>query len=102
MTPFPCRGCGACCLHAGSVPELEALARPDGSCLLLEEDGRTCSVYENRPLICRVDELGESLQLVDRETWRDENVRGCERLHLRVYGEPLEKEGERCEHHLSS
>ena len=104
MTPFPCLKCGACCLHAAAVPELveRGLIEEDGSCTLLDKDRVTCMAYEERPLVCRIDELGESLRLVDREAWRDENLRGCERLHLRVYGEPLEKEGESCQHHSSS
>ena len=69
---FPCTSCGACCRLVGLAianPDREGLdpvtvealdafpyqARADGSCEKL--DGTRCTVYEDRPLLCRVDAM---------------------------------------------
>jgi len=55
--PYPCTRCGACCrrLHAlrGIVPD--AMIADDGSCVHLV--GNDCSIYDQRPLVCRIDEV---------------------------------------------
>lgn len=43
MKRFPCEGCGRCCRSIG--------------CMML--DGDRCSIYEERPEICRVNETWE-------------------------------------------
>ena len=62
---FPCNACGACCRKVG--PALQGLRsagvevnfphdiNPDGSCSMLI--GNACSIYETRPLVCRVDDM---------------------------------------------
>ena len=73
----PCGSCTVCCHHTRTevMPwELERLAhlstepdpegchpqsrklktRPDGSCVHLSEHGHGCTVYEHRPMACRV------------------------------------------------
>ena len=35
------------------------LARPDGVCKHLDEATNLCTIYDSRPLICRVDEFYE-------------------------------------------
>ena len=47
---FLCSKCGACCLVAGTkgMPN-----RGDGACIYLTKDN-LCSVYDKRPLECRV------------------------------------------------
>lgn len=56
---FPCTKCGACCRRAwafqGALPTKE-----DGSCLHLTKDNE-CAIYEDRPLLCRIDEMHETL-----------------------------------------
>lgn len=51
---FPCDKCGACCrnLHLSSI--YNGLHDGNGVCRYLK--GNLCSIYETRPLICRVDE----------------------------------------------
>lgn len=51
---FPCTKCGACCRRVGSSPYSEHLAGRDGRCRHLNADN-TCSIYEQRPDVCRVD-----------------------------------------------
>ncbi len=51
---FRCNQCGACCKHLDRSEIYKDLDRGDGTCIYLT--GNSCSIYEKRPLICRVDE----------------------------------------------
>lgn len=63
---FPCTKCGLCCLKAkenfdgfvkqGLDFEFEYGFNEDGSCEQYDKETRLCKVYENRPLICRIEE----------------------------------------------
>lgn len=54
---FQCDQCGACCRNLDLNPVFSELNRGDGICRFLS--GNLCSIYETRPLICRVDEVYE-------------------------------------------
>ena len=54
QTPFPCTQCGCCCKQVFRSELTAYLDRGDGSCKYLADDN-TCSIYEDRPDICRVD-----------------------------------------------
>lgn len=51
---FECDKCGKCCRHLDLSPLFSDLDRGDGICKYLE--GNLCSIYEKRPLKCRVDD----------------------------------------------
>lgn len=51
---FNCDKCGECCRNLNKSNLYSQLDRGDGICVYL--NGNLCSIYENRPLICRVDE----------------------------------------------
>lgn len=51
---FMCDKCGKCCRNLDKSPIYEELHNGNGICKYL--DGKLCSIYENRPLLCRVDE----------------------------------------------
>lgn len=54
---FQCDKCGQCCKHLLFFGEMyKLLDRGDGVCRYLDYDSNLCSVYEYRPLICRIDE----------------------------------------------
>ena len=55
---FPCDRCGECCRHLDLSPLYADLDRGDGVCRYLT--GNLCSIYEKRPLLCRVDESYEA------------------------------------------
>lgn len=95
MPAFACHGCGHCCrqvgrvlqaaaqLPAGNPLRIEAAAfphppLPDGACAQLLLDN-TCAVYEQRPLLCRVDDfhhhyLADQLPL---DEWQALNASQC-------------------------
>jgi Fe-S-cluster containining protein len=51
---FKCWRCGACCRFIGF--KIPALDRGDKACIhLQEENNMACAIYENRPLVCRLD-----------------------------------------------
>lgn len=54
---FICDKCGECCRHLKGISIYADLDRGDGVCKYLE--GNLCSIYENRPLFCRVDDCYE-------------------------------------------
>lgn len=55
---FVCNQCGECCRHLDQSELYTELDRGDGVCRYLK--GNVCSIYRNRPLLCRVDECYEA------------------------------------------
>lgn len=51
---FQCSACGICCRNLDKSELYKGLDRGDGTCIYLDEN--LCSIYKDRPLICRVDE----------------------------------------------
>jgi len=79
-----CSNCAACCcqlevmlLTDTGVPERyietddwggEVMARlDDGWCIALDRDTMRCTIYENRPWVCRIFETGSSECLEERQ-----------------------------------
>lgn len=54
-TPFPCTACGQCCRHVHLSQKTAYLDRGDGVCRHLDDDSDLCTIYENRPLICQIE-----------------------------------------------
>lgn len=87
---FPCTGCGACCLMLSDIikncdtqanPVIRAAVEtfpyktgPTGACEKLVNG--FCSVYDTRPLLCNVKQLGKAIG-VDELTWFRANASVC-------------------------
>lgn len=56
---FQCDKCGACCRNLDKSPLYAGLHDGDGVCRYLRDN--LCSIYEDRPLLCRIDESYERL-----------------------------------------
>lgn len=54
---FKCSCCGECCRNLDKSNVYKGLDRGDGTCKYL--DGNKCSIYDKRPLLCRIDESYE-------------------------------------------
>lgn len=54
---FKCSFCGECCRNLDKSNVYMSLDRGDGTCKYL--DGNKCSIYDKRPLLCRIDESYE-------------------------------------------
>ena len=77
---FECDACGHCCRNLNNSPIYSELDRGDGTCKYLIGD--LCSIYENRPLICRVDESYEKFfkDVMSLEEYYKLNCEACIRL----------------------
>ena len=53
---FPCSKCGQCCKKVGLTPLAKDLDRGDGVCRHYDGATRLCRIYQERPLLCRVDD----------------------------------------------
>ncbi|WP_273382184.1 YkgJ family cysteine cluster protein [Actinobacillus porcinus] len=54
--PFPCTACGKCCRRVNLSEQTAYLDRGDGVCKHFDEQTNLCKIYENRPLVCRVED----------------------------------------------
>ena len=52
---FRCDCCGECCRHISGIEELREYCLPSGVCKNLKNN--RCIIYDNRPLVCRVDDM---------------------------------------------
>lgn len=77
---FNCDKCGICCAHIGGVSLYAQLDRGDGVCRYL--NGNLCSIYEQRPILCRVDESWEKIffTTMSKEDYYEANYRACKAL----------------------
>lgn len=55
ISKFPCNQCGLCCQRVHQSTETRFLDRGDGVCKHYDVPNKSCSIYELRPEICRVD-----------------------------------------------
>ncbi|MGP1606343.1 MAG: YkgJ family cysteine cluster protein [Moraxella sp.] len=81
-TPFPCTACGQCCRRVGDSSLTAYLSRGDGVCQYLDEDTNLCQIYENRPLICQVENYYKT-HLKDKLSWEQfvaVNVELCQKM----------------------
>lgn len=77
---FICDQCGACCRHVNLSPLYAELDRGDGICKY--QSGNLCSIYETRPLLCRVDECYERFfkGSMSLDEYYHLNHKSCEKL----------------------
>ena len=77
---FNCDKCGICCKNLGQVELLKAYDRGDGVCKYLEND--LCSIYLERPMICRVEECYEIFfkESMSKEEYYQLNYDSCQLL----------------------
>ena len=68
---FKCDVCGKCCRHLDRSEIYKDLDRGDGICRYLEDN--LCSIYDDRPLLCRVDDA--YYKYFQNELSLDENYR---------------------------
>lgn len=79
---FPCDKCGCCCRHLDRSELYAELDRGDGTCKYLA--GNLCSIYEERPLLCRIDECYERFfqESMSLEEYYQRNEMECRKLKL--------------------
>ena len=72
--------CGCCCRHLDMSPLYKELDRGDGICRYL--DGNLCSIYQTRPLICRIDECYDLYfkDKITKQEFYELNYQMCKKL----------------------
>ena len=81
---FLCSQCGACCRRAGEWggAKYGLPIKKDGSCAHLKDN--LCSIYEDRPLICRAKKFGKFIKKrhpnFDIKQWYINETKGCHKL----------------------
>ena len=53
---FPCTACGQCCKNVHKSEQTKFLDRGDGICHYFNESTLLCAIYEDRPLVCRIED----------------------------------------------
>ncbi|EJE8734498.1 YkgJ family cysteine cluster protein [Vibrio vulnificus] len=51
---FPCDACGECCQNVHASVDTKYLERGDRVCKNLNNSNELCEIYDDRPLVCRV------------------------------------------------
>lgn len=80
--PFPCTACGKCCRQVHKSDQTTFLDRGDGICRHFDITTNLCGIYNNRPLVCRVEDYYK-VYLSDEYTWEEFvrlNLEWCEKL----------------------
>ena len=77
---FKCSVCGECCRNLDKSQIYKELDRGDGVCKYLE--GNKCSIYNERPLLCIVDEAFEVYfkNIMSKEEYYNLNYEACYKL----------------------
>ncbi len=77
---FKCNKCGMCCKNLKKSSLYEKLDRGDGVCKFL--CGNLCSIYDNRPLLCRVDDSYDVYfkDIYTLEEYYKLNYEGCKKV----------------------
>lgn len=84
---FECDKCGECCRHLSLSPLYRELDRGDGVCRFLQ--GNLCSIYQSRPLLCRVDESFNLLfhGIMSRDEYYRLNHEVCTKMKNHLFEE---------------
>ncbi len=77
---FKCTCCGECCRNLDKSNFYKELDIGDGTCKYL--DGNKCSIYDERPLLCRIDKSYEVYfkEYYSREEYYELNYNVCKQL----------------------
>ena len=79
---FKCDKCGLCCQALATVDMLAHLDRGDGICKFYISESKLCSIYDTRPLLCRVDECYDAIfaKYMSKEEYEQINYHACQQL----------------------
>ncbi|MDD9156390.1 YkgJ family cysteine cluster protein [Aliivibrio sp. S4TY2] len=89
--PFPCTGCGLCCQQIHNIAELQEFHSGDGICIYYQK--QKCSIYENRPIVCRVDDAYDQMfkARFTIDEYYKENAKICNQLQMNAVMDAIYK-----------
>jgi len=79
---FRCNKCGICCTKLNNNSLYSSLDRGDGICKYFDESDRNCSIYEKRPVLCRVEDSYNLFfsEKMTKEEYYHLNYKSCSEL----------------------
>lgn len=79
---FNCDKCGLCCKTVSTNEIYQHLDRGDGTCTYFNCDTNLCTIYEKRPIICRIEEAYDKLFInsLTKEEYYKLNYEACKIL----------------------
>ena len=82
LSPFPFTACGKCCQNVDKSEQTKFLDRGDGTCYHFDENTKLCLIYENRPLVCRVEQYYQTYlkEIYEWEEFVKLNLEICQKL----------------------
>ncbi len=77
---FKCDKCGICCKNLHMSLLYGELDRGDGICKFLNDN--LCSIYKNRPLLCRIDDSYDAFfsNIMSKDEYYRINYKVCNNL----------------------
>lgn len=77
---YKCSRCGTCCRNLNKSDLYKSIDRGDGVCKYL--NGNLCSIYEKRPMLCRIDEsyIFYFKDMITIEEYYKLNYKSCNKL----------------------
>lgn len=77
---FECDKCGLCCRNLNRSPLYKELDDGTGKCRFLK--GSLCGIYEERPLLCRIEESYDAFfkEIMSKEEYYRLNTEVCNQL----------------------
>jgi len=84
---FTCEKCGCCCRRVGESFLGRQMAKPDGICKYLDESINLCTIYNERPIFCRVDDFYEKnlSDKMSREEFYRLNKEICKKFQAKSF-----------------
>jgi uncharacterized protein len=78
LDAFPCVACGICCKHLDERVYGD-LRMPNGACKYYDPMLKMCSVYDRRPLTCRIDDFYDAhlKPTYSRKQFYELNAQAC-------------------------
>lgn len=85
---FECDKCGLCCVGLNKTEVTAYLHKGDGICKYLDFNTMLCTIYNERPIFCRVEEYFDTYLAgkMDKEEFIQLNYEAC-RLKKQEYEE---------------
>ncbi|WP_386686357.1 YkgJ family cysteine cluster protein [Lonepinella sp. MS14437] len=80
---FPCYQCGKCCCHIGGIDELKTFDLGNGICRHYEPITHLCQIYQERPLVCRVEAYYKQnlSHILQWQEYVEMNLKVCDSLN---------------------
>lgn len=82
---FICSKCGLCCRNLKLSFLYNDLNRGDGICKYFDTDSNLCTIYENRPILCNIDEAFKIYfaYKMTKEEYYELNYKACKQLKFK-------------------